>query len=230
MQKRLTENKEKSQRNRFTVLNYTRSTNLHDEESSVEEQLTIVDVEKEIQAAAKEEASCSSANDSKDSLESEYVYDIYIAENTPASILDSEPFDINDLSILDYNDYLYSCPRLVNDSDDEDDGADSSDSNDENYYRNDYPDEDEFVYSENESIDERMMRAAVKHFNIENDLSTDEDEENFVYSRNAGGVEFEDDLDFSDVGRYGRSYAIYKKKMLCEMEDNDFSSDDDDDE
>jgi hypothetical protein len=225
LQKRLSENKEKAQKNRFTIVNYTRSSSKFPEEIN-DEELTIVDVERdkvEPPAAAAPSAEIKCA-------ESEYVYDIYIAEKTPATILNSEPFDINDLSIMDYNDYLYSCPRLTNDSDES--GEESSDSNDENYYTNDYPDEEDGNSDDNESIGEREMRRAMRNFGMENELSSDE-EQDFVYSVDAEGVEFEDDVDFAaDVARYGRSYAKYKKKVLREMDDDDCQSsaevDDDD--
>ncbi|KAG5675917.1 hypothetical protein PVAND_005776 [Polypedilum vanderplanki] len=218
LQKRLSENKEKAQINRFKVLNYTRSSLKLQEESN--EDLTIVDVEKHNEPT-KLASAASSSTMHNDSSDSDYVYDIYIAEKTPSIILNSDTLDLNDLSILDYNDYLYSSQRLTNDSDEEE-CADSSDSNAEDYYTNDYPDEDD--YSDNESIGEREMRRAMNNFDIGNDLSSS-DNDDFIYSVDTEGIEFEDDLDFVDIERYGRSYAKYKKKNLKKMD----SSDDDDD-
>lgn len=133
-------------------------------------------------------------------------------------------------SILEYNDYLYSRPRLVNsDSDDEVDVEDE-DSNDENNWRNDYPDE-EVEISDNESVGERQMRLAMNNFEIGNELSSDEEENNgFVYSVDSEGITFEDDLDYCDVNRYGEAYARYKKRVLRELKESDddtYEGDDD---
>lgn len=124
---------------------------------------------------------------------------------------------------MDYNDYLYSRPRLVN-SESEDDNAEDEDSNDENNYRNDYPDDDEG--SDNESIGEREMRRAMNNFDIDNELSSDEEQQNgFVYSIDSEAFSFEDDLDYCDVNRYGEAYARYKKRVIKELADSEDSED-----
>lgn len=117
------------------------------------------------------------------------------------------------------------------DSDSEDEVGEDEDSNDENNWRNDYPDEDEM--SGNESIGERQMRQAMNNVDIGNELSSDEENQNgFVYSVDAEGISFEDDLDYCDVNRYGEAYARYKKRVTRELEggSDDSNSDDDDDD
>ena len=130
-------------------------------------------------------------------------------------------------SILEYNDYLYSRPRLTN-SDSESDDHEDEDSNDENNWRNDYPDEDEM--SDN-SIGEREMRRAMNDIEIGNELSSDDDQNVFVHSIDSEAISFEDDLDYCDVNRYGEAYARYKKRALRDLkEESDDGTDDDDDE
>lgn len=124
-------------------------------------------------------------------------------------------------SILEYNDYLYSRARLEN-SDDESDDNEDEDSNDENNWRNDYPDEDEDV----ESIGERDMRRAMDDLDFGLELSSDDGNENgFVYSVDAEGFNFEDDLDYGDENRYGEAYARYRRRVVKEMADNDRDDD-----
>lgn len=108
-------------------------------------------------------------------------------------------------------------------SESEDDAIEDEDSNDENNYRNDYPDEDEV--SDSESIGETQLRRAMNNFDIDNDLSSDEEEQHngFVYSVDAEAIGFEDDLDYCDVNRYGEAYAKYKKRIIRDLKD---SSDD----
>lgn len=132
----------------------------------------------------------------------------------------------NLFSILEYNDYLYSRPRLTNSDSESDSG--SEDSNDENNWRNDYPDEEEMS---DDSIGERQMRQAMNNFEIGEDLSSD-DENGFVYSVDSEAISFEDDLDYCDVNRYGEAYARYKKRVLRDLEEekSDEDSDSDDDE
>lgn len=134
-------------------------------------------------------------------------------------------------SILEYNDYLYSCPRLMNDKDDDDElSEEDEDSNDENNWRNDYPDEGEFS-EEDGSIGERQMRRAVANFDMEDDLSSD-DENDFVYSVDSESANFEDDYDFSAGNRLGRAYEKYKKRNMkllqSNYEDNNAGEEEDD--
>lgn len=88
-----------------------------------------------------------------------------------------------------------------NDSDD-----DSEDSNAENHWMNDYPDE-----SDMESVTEDDMVKAMKDVDL-SDLSSDEGEEGFVYSVDSEAAGFEEDIDDSDVQRYGERYAMFKAR------------------
>lgn len=128
-------------------------------------------------------------------------------------------------SILDYNDYLYSRPYLVNSDSEDDEAIEDEDSNDENNWKNDYPEDD---MSDNESIGERQMIRAMNTFGLGNDLSSDEEDHNgFVYSVDSEAISFEDDLDYCDVNRYGEAYARYKKRVLRELEDKSGDESDD---
>lgn len=112
--------------------------------------------------------------------------------------------------------------------DDESMNEDDSDENEEANWRNDYPDEDEL--SENGSIGERQMRRAIENFDIEDELSSDgEDGENgFVYSIDSDGINFEDDVDYCNVNRYGEAYARYRRRNLKELKNVSENESDDD--
>lgn len=112
------------------------------------------------------------------------------------------------------------------------DSEESDDSNDENNWRNDYPEE-----SDHESITEEDMVEAVKRFTIDDDLSSDDGVENFTYGGDNEAAGFEDNIDLSDVQRYGKMYARFKARngnteetdhhnFYCTDDDND----DDDEE
>lgn len=114
----------------------------------------------------------------------------------------------------------------------DDDESSSEDSNAESNWRNEYPDEDEDV----ESINDSDMIDAVENLNFkDNDLSSDDGEEGFVYSIDSEAAGFEEDLDESDVRRYGEMYARFKARQK-KVEDNynrdlyGDENDDDDDE
>lgn len=120
---------------------------------------------------------------------------------------------------------------MNSDSEEDSNLQEDEDSNDENNCRNDYPDEDEM--SDNESIGEREMRKAMNNFEIGNDLSSDDEQQQngFVYSIDSEAISFEDDLDYCDVNRYGEAYARYKKRVVRELEGrSDDDSDADDEE
>lgn len=129
-----------------------------------------------------------------------YIYDLYTSakEDFDISMLD------NLVSIENYETHLVlgSYRENGNASDDDDD---SEDSNAENNWRNDYPD------SEPSSIDEEDMIKAVENINIEDDLSSDVDEEK-IYDEPP-------DLFNEDVKRYGAAYAKYKARVLSEQPD-----------
>ena len=124
-------------------------------------------------------------------------------------------------SILEYNDYLYSCPQLVNVHDDESSDGEDSDENDEDNWRNDYPDED--ILSDDESIDERDMRYAMDNLDFENDLSSDDEDNDFIYSLDSEDRSFEGDADFPNSRRC--PYERYKKRVMKEFSDDDDESD-----
>lgn len=112
------------------------------------------------------------------------------------------------------------------------DSYDSEDSNAENNWRNDYPDE-----SDPESINEEDMIQAVKRMNVddESDLSSDEEEEGYVYSVNDDEAGLDDEVDDTDVRKYGKMYARFKAraKKLAEPDHIDhglYYGDIDDDE
>lgn len=119
----------------------------------------------------------------------------------------------------------------MNEEDSEDDNnAEDEDSNDEGNWRNDYPDEEEM--SDDESIGERDMRRAMASFNVDNELSSDDEAQNgFVYSVDADAFCFEDDYDYheSDAHNHGEAYARYKKRVLRNHKGDNNSSDSDED-
>lgn len=114
----------------------------------------------------------------------------------------------------------------------DDDEVSSEDSNAENNWRNDYPDEEE-----NDSIDESDMIEAMETLNCNGDnLSSDDGEEGFVYSIDSESAGFEEDLDQTDVRRYGELYARFKARQKKEEEqynrdiyDDEIDNYDDDD-
>lgn len=94
---------------------------------------------------------------------------------------------------------------IVNDSD----FSDSEDSNAENNWRNDYPDEDEFV----DEVDDEVMRKAIDDLSFGDDLSDDAGEEGFIYSIDSETAGFEEDID-----RSGEMYARFKMRQKKEEE------------
>lgn len=117
----------------------------------------------------------------------------------------------------------------MNSDSDNDNKDDDEDSNDECNWRNDYPEENDM--SDNESIGEYDMRRAMNNFDIGEDLSSDEEDNNgFVYSVDSEAISFEDDLDYCDVNRYGEAYARYKKRVVRELEEVSENSENDSDD
>lgn len=105
LKKRLEENREKSQQNRFKIVNYTRALkeSTEDESTSLATNLTILDVVKDdtVSPKANDGAASSSAQASSfsDISDEPYVYDLYIAETgSVAQYPDS--IDINDLRLV----------------------------------------------------------------------------------------------------------------------------------
>lgn len=111
--------------------------------------------------------------------------------------------------------------------DDESLAEDDSDENEENNWRNEYPDEEEL--SDGDSIGERHMRRAMENFDIEDELSSDDADENgFVYSIDSEGINFDDDLDYCNVNRYGEAYARYRRRCMKELKQQEDNNSDDD--
>lgn len=125
--------------------------------------------------------------DQGNSSEKLYVYDLYYVSSEV---------------LQNVNDYVSLCP--VNDlvfeteNDTIEQYDDSDDSNAENNWRNSYPDE-----SDCESINEDDIIAAVKNCNINDQLSSDDDE---YYEEDNAGIKD------SDEEKYGKMYAKFKAK------------------
>jgi hypothetical protein len=94
------QNREKSQQNRFKIVNYTRELSETTEKSP---SVTIVDVEKD-RAAAAATAQSSSYSDIS---EEPYVYDIYIADSVTA-LQHPDAIDLNDLRLVVVDDVYCS--------------------------------------------------------------------------------------------------------------------------
>ncbi|XP_058058926.1 probable RNA polymerase II nuclear localization protein SLC7A6OS [Anopheles bellator] len=164
-----------------------------------------------------------------------YVYDLYVAD-TSQNAGHSAYFtdNLDDLSVMVCEDPLYACHRGGLDSDDSSD-TDSDDSNAESHWRNEYPDEDDDARLDGGSIGEDDMRRAVEELDLEGEreLSSDDDDDGFVYPKDDGGVLYTDEeedsqsdteIDREDVRRYGTAYARYKARVLRTMEGRDEES------
>ncbi|XP_018569675.1 probable RNA polymerase II nuclear localization protein SLC7A6OS [Anoplophora glabripennis] len=211
--------KETSKNNRFKVVNCFRSENAEDSltaenstSSSTKKELTIFDIETDLN-----DNDVKTENQNGESSEPKFVYDLYYTNSD----------DLGDADIDDYiSVYPLSDPLMLgstrdnglNDAD-SDDG--SEDSNAENNWRNDYPDE-----SDLESINEDDMVEAMQNVAIDEDLlSSDEGEEGFVYSIDSEAAGFEEDVDESDVFRYGERYAKFKAKHKNYIESSGVEND-----
>lgn len=71
-----------------------------------------------------------------------------------------------------------------------------------------------------DSITEDDMINAVKKFTIDDDLSSDDGEEGFVYSIDSEAAGFEEDVDPTDVRRYGEMYARFKARNKKPADDS----------
>ncbi|EFA03974.1 probable RNA polymerase II nuclear localization protein SLC7A6OS [Tribolium castaneum] len=180
---------EDSKKNRYKVVNCFRSQSANLEETNEPKaEYTIYDIETENHDQI-----------SKDS-DQNYVYDLYYTTSDDLGELDDY------VSMYPYNDvFMYGSVR-DNGLKEADSDDDSEDSNAENFWKNDYPDE-----SDMESVTEEDMLQAMKKCDL-SDLSSDDGEEGFVYSIDSEGAGFEEDVDDSDVQRYGERYARFKAK------------------
>lgn len=100
---------------------------------------------------------------------------------------------------------------------DRDSSDESEDSNCENHWRNDYPDE-----SDKDSVTSNDMVKAMNHLDLSSYLSSDDGEEGFVYSIDSESAGFEEDIDESDVRRYGEMYARFKARTK-RTDESDFN-------
>lgn len=197
-------NKIKNQReselknSRFKLINTFRSKGLlsHDLDEKAEINYTILEVD----ATEGKENTIP-----EDSPPVKYVYDLYYtnSDDFADDTIDYQDIDIHPLTFELVND-SYRGDGL-NDMNDDSDG--SEDSNAENNWRNDYPDE---IEGDADSITEQDMLNAMQRVTIEDELSSDEGEEGFVYSIDSEAAGFEEDIDDSDVQRYGERYARFK--------------------
>lgn len=100
---RLEQNREKSQQNRFKIVNYTRALSQTPEQSSStsDTSLTIVDVEKDLTSTKPAEAAADQAQSSSfsDISDEPYVYDIYIAD-AESVVQYPDSVDLNDLRLV----------------------------------------------------------------------------------------------------------------------------------
>lgn len=95
MKNRIDSNREKSQQNRFKIVNFTRALNEPDEEST-SNKLTIVDVEKD----RTNTTVASTSTSFSDISDEPYVYDIYIADNAESTVQYPDSLDLNDLRLV----------------------------------------------------------------------------------------------------------------------------------
>ncbi|RZC22667.1 RNA polymerase II nuclear localization protein SLC7A6OS [Asbolus verrucosus] len=197
-----------SKNSRYKIVNCFRSqgSNIEDlTEESDKSKFTIYDIETE----SHEDCPNNKENNTK------YVYDLYYTTSDDLGDAYLEDY----VSMYPYNDqFTYGSMRDngLNEPDSEDD---SEDSNAENNWKNDYPDETDM-----ESISEEDMRQAMKKCDL-NDLSSDDGEEGFVYSVDSEAAGFEEDIDESDVQRYGERYARFKARHKKEIQTTTLTED-----
>lgn len=190
-----------SKENRYKVVNLCRS-NSHNDDG-----VTIVDVEADKMVEDVE-------------TKPQYVYDLYYTiSDDLGEIYDHDLVGVYPLS----NELVYGSHRDNGAADSDDD--ESEDSNAENNWRNEYPDEDE--YRDDNSITEDDMISAMQHVHLDkDDLSSDDENAGFIYSIDSEAAGFEEDIDESDVNRYGERYALFKARY--KKSERDSSVDDED--
>lgn len=102
MKSRIDQNKEKSQQNRFKIVNCTRALNETEDKSSnksAAKGLTIVDVEKDREISATQATAAAASTSAlvasySDISDEPFVYDIYVAESSESY---PDSIDLNDL-------------------------------------------------------------------------------------------------------------------------------------
>ncbi|XP_056639883.1 probable RNA polymerase II nuclear localization protein SLC7A6OS [Diorhabda sublineata] len=186
------EHQEASKNSRYKIVNYHRASQVGATEK-VNEEVTILDVETDLN-----ENSAKIANKNNDKG-NEYVYDLYYTDSNSFGETDIEEY----VSIYPLND-----PLLVRSIKDDLEGSnsdeDSEDSNAENYWRNDYPDEDDM-----ESVNEDDMVEAMNKVDLDDLLSSDYEED--LYSAGSDS-EYEDALGYDDVNTLSKRFAAFKAK------------------
>ncbi|XP_062548857.1 probable RNA polymerase II nuclear localization protein SLC7A6OS [Armigeres subalbatus] len=240
--------RQNAQNSRFRIVNCTRSLSQVDGVEGA----TIVDVEKDIVAAAAGPAiaeSSSSQEKQPDTVEQDYVYDLYVVDEAQQQRhIPYIPDNLDDISVAIQDNPLYSSHRAFADRSDDSMDEDSEDSNDENNWRNDYPDEDEDEFNDCQSIEDYDMRRAVEDLNLEPDLSSDDDDDDLVYGARIGGRrtmisptyddgdddddeeyrDAEDDgVNANDVKRFGVDYARFKARVMKQFDKKTNASDSD---
>ncbi|CAH0556851.1 unnamed protein product [Brassicogethes aeneus] len=195
--------REESKNARYKIVNCYRS-NLNDdlENSEVDEKLTIFDIETDCNENSK------TVENKNTTSEPDYVYDLYYTNSDDLGDANLEEY----VSVCPLDDPLLFGTARENGLQASDSECDSEDSNAENNWRNDYPDE-----SDLESVNENDMVEAMQNVDIKEDLlSSDSGEEGFVYSIDSEAAGFEEDIDESDVQRYGERYARFKARNKIE--------------
>lgn len=185
-----------SKNSRYKVVNCYRSgkPNPKNSEDVDSEAYTVFDIEYEEDI---KEPSFSSVN------KPQYVYDLYYTTSD-----DLDDTDYNDVSIYPLSDNLvYGSYR--DNGIDYDETEQSDDSNDENNWRNDYPDESD---SDSDLNEEDLVRA-VRRFKLEYELSSDDEDEAYVYDDDSDGTGYEAMISKKEEKKYGKLYARFKAKV-----------------
>ncbi|XP_022918878.1 probable RNA polymerase II nuclear localization protein SLC7A6OS [Onthophagus taurus] len=178
-------------KNRYKVVNLRRFDN--NETSEENEDLTLVDVETDYKETPQ----------TSDKKEPGYVYDLYYTNTKGFSDI-----DVENMVVLPWTDQLIYGSARDNGLEVEEPETDDSDSNAENNWRNDYPDEID-------DITEEDILTAVREMDINGDreLSSDDEEEGYIYGIDNDAAGFEEDIDPTDVRRYGEMYARFKARV-----------------
>ncbi|XP_015521461.1 probable RNA polymerase II nuclear localization protein SLC7A6OS [Neodiprion pinetum] len=184
------QSKQKSQENRYKVVNYFRSLESNDVEELVDKEISVIDVEDSTSAISEETVVIAQ--------DENYVYDLYYTQTGHDMLIDQL------VSIHPFQDELVFGSYRDNGIDAEVYDQ-SEDSNSESNWRNDYPDSD---HSEN-SICEDDMRSAVKRISLRGDSDVSSVDEDFVYA-----------LPEDDVDHFGFEYAKYKARINAEMDND----------
>jgi hypothetical protein len=103
---RMVQSRERSQQNRFKIVNYTRALNeISEEATESAPKLAIVDVEKDrtnnnTQHVAQAASSSLQSFSYADIADEPYVYDLYVADSSESAIQYPDSVDLNDLRLV----------------------------------------------------------------------------------------------------------------------------------